>query len=85
MHCMYVLYSFKWNRLYIGETSDLIFRMEMHNRRGEGFTKRYRPWIVIHVEFYNNRSEALNREKQLKMGQGRAWIRSEILPFYLND
>ena len=84
MHCVYVLYSSKWNRLYIGETSDLISRISSHNELGtKGFTLRYRPWKVIHVEFVKTRTEALVREKFLKSGKGREWIRGEILPQYL--
>ena len=83
MHCVYVLYSFKWNRLYIGETSDMISRFRSHNELGKkGFTLRYRPWVVIHVEFTETRAEALIREKFLKSGQGREWIRREVLPMY---
>jgi putative endonuclease len=80
MHCTYVLYSSRFDKLYIGETKSLIQRFQSHNALAtKGFTTKYRPWFVIHVEFFNSRSEALEREKQLKSGQGRQWIRNHIL------
>jgi len=82
-HCVYVLYSQEHDRIYIGETSNLIQRFKSHNQLGKkGYTLRYRPWIVILVEFYATRSEALRREKALKQGQGRAWIKSHVVTGY---
>jgi len=84
MQCVYILYSIQHNRLYIGETSNLIARFHSHNKLAtKGYTKRYRPWIVIYTEFYETRSLALKREKALKSGQGREWIRNKVLPNYL--
>jgi predicted GIY-YIG superfamily endonuclease len=34
---------------------------------------------MIHIEFFDSRSAALAREKQLKGGQGRAWIRKILI------
>jgi hypothetical protein len=39
--------------------------------------------MAIHIEVFDNLHEANKREKQLKGGKGRAWIRTEILPYYL--
>jgi putative endonuclease len=83
MYCVYVLYSEKHDRLYIGETSNLIIRFHFHNEYAKkGYTIRYRPWFVILVEFYSTRKEALKREKELKGGKGREWIRNEVIPIY---
>jgi len=84
MYCTYVLYSKKFDRLYVGQTADLISRFHSHNSLAtKGFTRRYRPWLVLHVEFFDDRSAALQREKELKAGQGRAWIRGQLLPLFL--
>ncbi len=83
MYCVYVLYSMKHNRIYIGETSNLIERFKSHNSLGKkGYTTRFRPWIVAYVEFFKTRSDALRREKSLKQGQGRKWIKEKVLPMY---
>jgi putative endonuclease len=80
---VYVLYSRKFDRTYTGYTSNLIERFKSHNFLGKkGFTIRYRPWIVILVEFYKTKPETMKRERFLKSGQGRAWVRNEIIPLY---
>jgi putative endonuclease len=85
MFCVYVLYSFKHDRLYIGQSIALIKRFHSHNVFGtKGFTIRFRPWFVILTEFYVTKKEALFREKQLKSGKGRDWIRNHVLPFIFN-
>ncbi|MFC3881242.1 GIY-YIG nuclease family protein [Algoriphagus namhaensis] len=81
---VYVLYSFPTGKTYTGMTSDLITRFHFHNLKStKGFTIRYRPWTVIWVEFFNFKTDALSREKELKSGKGREWIKKEILPLYL--
>jgi putative endonuclease len=83
MHCVYVLFSSKFNKIYIGETANLIGRFHAHNElANKGYTKKYRPWIVVHVEFLRTRKAALAREKTLKSGKGRQWIHNNIIPMY---
>jgi putative endonuclease len=79
MYTVYVLYSRDHDKLYIGYTSNLSKRMISHNETGNGYTKRYSPWVVIYTEEYAKRSEAMKREKALKGGQGRSWIRANLL------
>jgi len=81
MYSVYVLYSEKFGKTYIGFTSDLLNRMRSHNHYGtDGFTKPYRPWKLIYVEMFELKSEAMKREKELKSGKGRLFIKTEILP-----
>ncbi|MFC0263281.1 GIY-YIG nuclease family protein [Fontibacter flavus] len=84
MYCVYVLYSFSANRLYTGMTTDLITRFNFHNSKStKGFTLRFRPWYCIHTEFFDSKKDALLREKELKSGKGREWIKHQILPKFL--
>ena len=79
-YVVYVLYSSKFDKIYIGFTSNLIQRFYSHNFLGtKGYTIRYRPWEVIYVEFFNDKKSALLREKYLKSGGGRRWIHLELL------
>ncbi|WP_194775583.1 GIY-YIG nuclease family protein [Pararhodonellum marinum] len=83
MVTVYVLYSFSSDKLYIGVSEHFIRRFHFHNQFAtKGFTIRYRPWFCIHNEFFADKKQALIREKQLKSGQGRQWIRETILPLY---
>ena len=54
-------------------------RFKSHNELGtKGWTRSYRPWIVIFTEFYERKQEALEREKNLKSGKGREWLWTKI-------
>jgi putative endonuclease len=65
-------------------TTDLIPRFQFHNSKStKGFTLRYRPWTVIHVEFFERKTQALLREKILKSGKGREWVKNNLLPNYI--
>ena len=76
---MYVIYSDKFEKIYIGITSNPEKRLFAHNNLPKGWTKNFRPWILVHSEEFNYKSDALKREKELKSHQGRNFIRNEIL------
>ncbi len=59
-------------------TSNLDERLKAHNELGKGWTKSFRPWIIIYTEEYAEKKMALKREKQLKGAAGRLFIRSLI-------
>jgi putative endonuclease len=81
MYSVYVLFSENYGKTYTGFTSDLLNRMKSHNHYGtDGFTKNYRPWKLIHIEIFEGKLEAMKREKELKSGKGRLFIKTEILP-----
>mgnify|MGYP003738657221 FL=1 len=76
---VYILFSEEHNKTYVGYTSNLIERFKSHNYLSKkGFTIKFRPWIVIHVEFFTTKSEALKREKLFKTGKGRELIKEFI-------
>ena len=76
---VYALYSERFNKIYIGYTSNLVARLRSHNELGtRSYTVKYRPWKVIHTELFNSKSEALKREKKLKTAAGRQFIWSLV-------
>lgn len=76
---VYILYSERYNKNYTGFTSNLIERFKSHNQLStKGYTLKFRPWKVIHVEFFNFKNEAIQREKYLKSGIGREFIKKLI-------
>jgi putative endonuclease len=80
MYVVYVLYSEKYNKIYIGYTSNIEQRIRSHNEIGKkGWTVKYRPWELIYTEEYKEKGEAMKRERWLKSGVGREYIRKEIL------
>ncbi|MEO8768918.1 MAG: GIY-YIG nuclease family protein [Ferruginibacter sp.] len=78
-YVVYVLYSKKFNKIYIGYTSNLVQRFLSHNELGKkGWTIKFRPWQIIHTEIFENKEKAMIREKELKGAKGREFIRSLI-------
>ena len=66
MFYVYVLYSKKDKKLYIGYTSNLKRRFEEHNR-GENTSTKYRaPFKLLYYEAYLSTKDAEVREKKLK-------------------
>ncbi len=60
-------------------TSNLEERFKSHNELGKkGWTLKFRPWEILYTEEFADKSAALKREKQLKSGQGRNFIRSLV-------
>jgi putative endonuclease len=77
MYSVYVLYSASSDLHYTGFTSDLNSRFESHNDLAtKGWTVKHRPWKLIHVENYNRKADAMAREKYLKSGAGRDYIKT---------
>ncbi|MCG2792080.1 MAG: GIY-YIG nuclease family protein [Weeksellaceae bacterium] len=66
-------------KLIQGFTSNLLQRFKLHNELAtKGYTIKFRPWTVIHVEFFTEKNAAKAREKFLKTGNGRLFIKSVI-------
>ncbi len=70
---VYILASRRNGRLYVGATSNLVSRVAEH-RAGTipGFTARYRPRRLVHVEAYTDIRDAVARERRLKKWR-RVW------------
>ncbi|MDX2189555.1 MAG: GIY-YIG nuclease family protein, partial [Bacteroidota bacterium] len=85
MFYVYLLYSLKFRKTYIGYTSDLQNRLLSHNLPSKkGFTVKYRPWEIIYQESFVLKLEAMEREKFLKSGKGREFL-ANIVSRYLNS
>lgn len=66
LHYVYVLYSLKDKKFYIGRTNSLFKRLEKHNNGLVRSTKNRRPLILVHCEVFKEAKEAFLREKELK-------------------
>ena len=85
MFSVYILYSPTFDKTYTGQTKDFSNRFLEHNETAtKGYSIRYRPWIVLHIEQYITRSEAMQREKYLKTWAGRIWIKEIVGAFLAN-
>ena len=66
---MYILTNKNNTVLYVGMTNNLNRRVLEHKSKLiDGFTKRYNVDKLVYYEIFNNPSDAIKREKQLKAG-----------------
>jgi len=71
----YILKSVLFNKTYVGHTDSMSRRLREHNEGKSTYSKRYKPWIIIHKENFNSLEEAIKREKYFKSAAGRRWIK----------
>jgi putative endonuclease len=70
---VYILASQRNGTLYIGETSDLLHRMEQHREGvGSAFVKKYNIHKLVYFEEYPLYADAIQRESSLKRWK-RSW------------
>ena len=63
---------------YIGFSTNLRARLRQH-QEGESFATSHRgPWKLIYYEAYTEREDAEGREKFLKSGAGRRFLRAQL-------
>ena len=75
-HIVYVLRSMHdADRYYVGLTSDLSTRLETHNSGGSVHTRSGRPWQVVVSLQFREPASALEFERYLKTGSGRAFAK----------
>lgn len=72
---VYVLKSVNFGRRYIGFTRNVAKRLRQHNAGKTISTKPYLPWEVLFFEEFGTKEEALMREKFLKTGKGREFLK----------
>ena len=75
MWYVYVLKSVKYKWFYVGMTNDLKNRFGMHNKGKVFSTKEFKPFILVYYEALLNKHDAAKREKFLKTGWGKDWIK----------
>ncbi len=68
---MYVLYSEKSQKSYVGCSRDVAARLQEHNAGRVTATRNGRPWTALHTEQLENYTEARRRERYYKSGAGR--------------
>ena len=78
MFYVYLLHSTKDNGFYIGYSTDLKRRLLEHTRGASLATKSRGPWKLIYYEAYTEREDAEGREKFLKSGAGRRFLRTQL-------
>ncbi len=75
---VYVLYSKNHDKFYIGYTGDLKQRIQDHKDNRVKTTEKFGDCKLVYYETCLSRKDATIREKQLKTGYGRAYLRNRL-------
>ena len=78
MFYTYVLKSRKDSQLYIGWTNDLRKRVSEHNKGKVVATSSRTPFELVYYEACLSEVKAIAREKVLKSGFGREYLKKRI-------
>ena len=78
MYYVYVLKSLKDGNLYVGHTNDLTKRFKEHNTGKVDCTKPRMPFSLLYYEACNVLEDAVKREKSLKTGFGRSYLKRRL-------
>jgi len=78
MYFVYVIKSLSRNYIYVGLTNNLERRFRQHQDGTSKTTKPYRPFKLLFSEAFLTRLEAREREKYLKSGAGKEYIKSNF-------
>lgn len=77
----YLLQSKKDKRLYTGISNNLRKRLWQHNNGMSTYTKGKGPFALIYYEACSVEDDARAREKYLKSGMGKRYIKNRLKRF----
>ncbi|OIO50112.1 excinuclease ABC subunit C [bacterium (Candidatus Gribaldobacteria) CG_4_10_14_0_2_um_filter_41_16] len=78
MYYTYIIKSLRDNHIYAGHTNNLKKRFNQHNQGLIASTKNRRPFKLLYYEACNIIDDAIRREKMLKTGFGRAYLKRRL-------
>ena len=74
MYYVYILYSEKCDRYYIGFCSDIEERLKRHNAGMVKATKNCRPYHIKATKSFNSELDARKEELRLKKAKNRNYL-----------
>jgi putative endonuclease len=76
MFYVYVISSLTRNYIYVGLTDNVERRINEHQSGKNKTTKPYKPYKVILIEQFETRVKARMKEKYLKSGIGKEFLKT---------
>jgi len=71
IYWVYILYSETLDKYYVGQTENIDKRLSVHiQRKNMGAI----DWVIKHKEQFENRSQAVKRESEIKRKKRRSYI-----------
>ncbi|NIV99622.1 GIY-YIG nuclease family protein [Candidatus Saccharibacteria bacterium] len=75
MKCfLYILYSRKLDRYYIGVSCNVEARLRAHNGASKGWTKRGRPWTLVYKKQFSDKKTAQQCERWIKKQKSKRFV-----------
>ena len=74
MYWVYILYSEKCDRYYIGYSADVIARLERHNAGMVTATRNCKPYQIKATKRFNTELEARKEEHRVKKQKSRKYL-----------
>lgn len=78
MYYIYIIYSTTLNKYYVGSCQNVEERLQDHLNSRSKFTKVTKDWKLEYFETFLTRSEACQRELQIKKMKSRTYIENLI-------
>ena len=78
MVTVYAIQSEVNGDIYVGISKDADLRLKQHNAGKSKYTKGLKPWITLYRELQPDWVTARNREKYLKSGVGKEFLKSLV-------
>ncbi|WP_427875403.1 GIY-YIG nuclease family protein [Flavobacterium sp. MMS24-S5] len=78
MFYIYIIYSKTLDKYYVGSCQNIEQRLKDHLNSRSKFTKIVKDWVLKYSETFATRSEAYQRELQIKKMKSRKYIETLI-------
>ncbi|MBC7847118.1 MAG: GIY-YIG nuclease family protein [Flavobacterium sp.] len=78
MYYTYIIYSKTIDKYYVGSCQDVQERLKDHLNSRSKYTKQAKDWELKYFETSSSRSDAYQREMQIKKMKSRKYIESLI-------
>jgi putative endonuclease len=73
-YTVYILYSHKRDKYYVGYTQNPTERLLEHNAGATPYTRSGIPWIIVYQEECANKTTAIKRENAIKKMKSRKYL-----------
>jgi len=77
-HVVYLIEDSNDKSWHIGFTTNLKQRLKDHQNKRSPHTSKKENWKLVYAEMYLNKFDALGREKFLKSGSGRKFLKKQL-------
>ena len=73
-YSVYIIFSARLDRYYVGYTEDIEVRLQQHNQGISDYTSVAQDWVLLYSEKFDTRQCAKSREMEIKRKKSRKYI-----------